>query len=309
MTVSQKQLIANRQNALKSTGPKTETGKALASRNALKHGLLASEVVIDNGEGAENRQEFETILNDLIGQFQPVGSLEEMMVEKIATSYWRLRRAQRYEVGILRQKLDTASDQYDAHNESDHEIDKRIDQLQQKTAAWQADRTVLKQLYDQGEDLSAIYDRHQAWKWINKEILGPERQKIGGPDGCIPVIVQLGPDRQYTTPQDVRNELNEKGYSDDQIWQMMIGLCERTEGALKEIAQLEKQKTNNKLSLQRLQKTGALPGKLEMDNLLRYETAINRQMDQAIKQLERLQRRRGGEPVPPPVSVDVSIDR
>jgi len=41
MPVSERKLIALRQNALKSTGPKTPLGKFRSSRNALKHGLYA----------------------------------------------------------------------------------------------------------------------------------------------------------------------------------------------------------------------------------------------------------------------------
>ena len=43
-----------------------------------------------------------------------------------------------------------------------------------------------------------------------------------------------------------------------------------------------------------------------MDNFLRYETAIERQLYKAINQLERLQRMRTGDHVPPPVQVDVN---
>ena len=41
-----KQASANRLNAAKSTGPRTKSGKALSSRNALKHGLSAEQVVM-----------------------------------------------------------------------------------------------------------------------------------------------------------------------------------------------------------------------------------------------------------------------
>ena len=41
MLISQKKLIANRRNALKSTGPKTAYGKLRSSRNAYKHGLYS----------------------------------------------------------------------------------------------------------------------------------------------------------------------------------------------------------------------------------------------------------------------------
>jgi len=37
---TQKQIKANRQNAQKSTGPKTDEGKAAVSQNAVKHGIF-----------------------------------------------------------------------------------------------------------------------------------------------------------------------------------------------------------------------------------------------------------------------------
>ena len=49
-----KRLTANRRNALKSTGPKTEEGKARASLNALKHGLRASSLALPHLENAED---------------------------------------------------------------------------------------------------------------------------------------------------------------------------------------------------------------------------------------------------------------
>ena len=109
--VSQKQLEANRKNAPKG-GVKTTEGKAIIKYNALKHGLLTKEVVITIGEGAENPEEFNGLLTDLKTQLNPEGALEEMLLEKIAVAYWRLRRAYRYEVGLIRQELDTATDDF-----------------------------------------------------------------------------------------------------------------------------------------------------------------------------------------------------
>ena len=53
-STSEKKIEANRRNALRSTGPTTDKGKTAASRNAIKHGLLAREVVITAGDGEEN---------------------------------------------------------------------------------------------------------------------------------------------------------------------------------------------------------------------------------------------------------------
>ncbi|MHC4699638.1 MAG: hypothetical protein ACYTFQ_03585, partial [Planctomycetota bacterium] len=111
MTVSEKQLEANKKNAKKG-GVKTSEGKAIVKYNALKHGLLAKEVVVTVGEGAENPGEFYALLEDLKIQLAPAGALEEMLTEKIAVAYWRLRRAYRYEVGLIRHDLDTATEDF-----------------------------------------------------------------------------------------------------------------------------------------------------------------------------------------------------
>ncbi len=111
MTVSKKQLKANKKNAQKG-GVKTPEGKAIVKYNALKHVLLAKEVVITVGEGAESPEEFNDLLGDLKTQLNPVGTLEEMLVDKVAVGYWRLRRAYRYEVGLIRKELDTATDDF-----------------------------------------------------------------------------------------------------------------------------------------------------------------------------------------------------
>ena len=53
----------------------------------------------------------------------------------------------------------------------------------------------------------------------------------------------------------------------------------------------------------------SLPWGYGFDRILRYETAIQRQLTYAINQLERMQRSRKGEHVPAPLSVQVSSDQ
>ena len=105
---SQKKIESNGRNARKSTGPKTPEGKRAVRFNALKHGILAKEVVIEAGSGKESRAKFTELLTQLRQELQPEGILEEMQVERIAACYWRLRRAQRAEVGEIRKDLDAA---------------------------------------------------------------------------------------------------------------------------------------------------------------------------------------------------------
>jgi hypothetical protein len=94
---SAKRIQANRQNALKSTGPKTQQGKGIARLNSTKHGLLSQEVLLP-GEDADA---FAQLDERLRAELQPVGELENLLVEQIIAAYWRLSRLRRVEVGIF----------------------------------------------------------------------------------------------------------------------------------------------------------------------------------------------------------------
>ncbi len=88
---------ANRRNALKSTGPRTAAGKLTSSKNAAKHGLLSRDVVLPN----EDAEEFAKFCADLRDQLSPVGHLEQILVDKIAVSAWRLGRIHRIEASVF----------------------------------------------------------------------------------------------------------------------------------------------------------------------------------------------------------------
>ena len=66
---TKKQIKANKANAKKSTGPKTEDGKSISKMNAVTHGLL-SQYAVMSGEDAE---QFEALRTMLCEEFKPVG--------------------------------------------------------------------------------------------------------------------------------------------------------------------------------------------------------------------------------------------
>jgi hypothetical protein len=94
---SAKKAQANRQNALKSTGPKTPEGKANVRQNALKHGLLAQEVLLPD-EDEKVLMEFDERLR---AELRPEGEMEDLLVEQIVATQWRLRRMRRVEAGVF----------------------------------------------------------------------------------------------------------------------------------------------------------------------------------------------------------------
>ncbi len=94
---SEKQTAANRENAQKSTGPRTREGKAIARRNALKHGLL-SDVALVPGEQAADLAD---LCQRLRAELKPVGTIEHLLVDRVASGLWRLRRCLRLEAGVV----------------------------------------------------------------------------------------------------------------------------------------------------------------------------------------------------------------
>ena len=100
-TTTDRQIEANRENARKSTGPKTERGKKTVRFNALKHGLLAEQTVIMTENSAETKEDFNELLNNLTLEHQPKTPTEMLLVERIANCFWRQRRLARYETAHI----------------------------------------------------------------------------------------------------------------------------------------------------------------------------------------------------------------
>ena len=94
---SYRQIEANRRNALKSTGPKTEAGKHSSRCNAVRHGLTA-ETVIGALEDAEDYKAFEAAI---IADYDAQSAVERELVLRLASILWRLRRATTMETGLF----------------------------------------------------------------------------------------------------------------------------------------------------------------------------------------------------------------
>ena len=96
--VSERKLEANRRNAQLSTGPRTEPGKKHSRRNALKHGIFASILLIE----VEDAPAFKKLLDSLRQNFNPHDEVEEMLVERLAVLLWRQRRGLSWEAELIR---------------------------------------------------------------------------------------------------------------------------------------------------------------------------------------------------------------
>jgi hypothetical protein len=94
---SDRQIAANRMNALQSRGPKTFAGRAASRRNALKHGLTARSLLLDG----ENAAQFDALRAELLASYRPQGLVEEQLVDMMAGLLWRLRRVPQLEAAAF----------------------------------------------------------------------------------------------------------------------------------------------------------------------------------------------------------------
>ena len=114
-----KQINANRKNALLSKGPKSDLGKLKSSKNSLKHGLTAQQLVI-----GESYKEFEKYRDRMIDELKPEGILEEQVVFMIIDTGFRLRRIGEVEAGVYNQEI--------LHHEADEYKNKIADKIEFK---------------------------------------------------------------------------------------------------------------------------------------------------------------------------------
>ncbi len=95
-TVSQ--IDANRANARKSTGPRSDTGKARSSQNSTTHGLYSKRHIV---LASEDQSAFDALLETLRAEFLPRTPFERHQVDLMAQARWRQLRIERFETAVL----------------------------------------------------------------------------------------------------------------------------------------------------------------------------------------------------------------
>ena len=114
--ISPEQLEANRRNAQKSTGPKTEAGKANARFNARRHGLTGQFYCMS----AQDQDAYQTFETNLLTDLKPVGHYENQIAISIIQDHWRMNRSRATEFNLYGRGHDQRADSVDAPNENTH---------------------------------------------------------------------------------------------------------------------------------------------------------------------------------------------
>lgn len=307
--MSEKQARANRRNALKSTGPKTVTGKAVAAMNALKHGLRASDLSVPY---LETSTDWEAHLAQTVRNLAPVGYLETILAERAASILWRLHRAARYESQVITASMDTAEDKcfrWDGGDRRDG-----IQELKDKVEAAQAEVRALETI--RTAKAGTKIDAETAWgivedvaKFRSVELW---EEVIKDSDNWTSTInLSEIPDEVEASEWDrwtagylrtvLGRVVEKRGEDLDQVFEWM------TASRGDKVKEIEAKLQEAKEDLERWRKTHLLPDEGTMDKVARYESSLERSLFRTLHELERIQAARSGEVVPLPAVADVSV--
>ncbi len=280
--VSIHKLEANRRNALKSTGPKTSRGKACSRRNAVKHGLFTRDMdeIRENGE---DPREFQQYYRRLRNELQPVGPREEFEVEFIATCWLRLQRLWMYEnAEVEAGKLSVARQVEDGFYqplfmEPSRETLMSLLRTAEKEAeaSGQISPELLKKIFAEKPRLSVM------WPSLEAEAEKTAEKKRHD------IAVRIAEERKI--PLSEAKDLLERDPPSSPERKRFVAV----ETIRQAIAFLSRSWSNfSRMEVQNDNLCQLIPGAQDVDKIIRYGNAFERQMSRSYDRLERLQRLR-----------------
>jgi hypothetical protein len=302
---SERKIQANRQNALRSTGPKTERGKRTVARNAIKHGLLARE--------------------QLHEQYEPVGIVEESLVQTIATCWWRKARVIRAENGEIRKRLDTPEMDRTLRNSDEANLAVTFLEMDLFLVKNQADRHVsTRDRWSAFQVAQSSLERHEVGLVYLTALLEEAKSEITchgcmsestgkklmstfGLRDCLLTLTCLCAQPPAATVEDGPSQNDEERKAATERVGAAIAMIDHRLEIINLLRQYAKERENLAVDAER--RSFSLPPAEATDKLLRYESHLDRQLYRAMDQLERLQRQHRGEIVPPPLNVNLGRAR
>lgn len=301
---TEKQVAANRANAQKSTGPKTEVGKEITKLNAVKHGGLSPLPVLPE---VETLDAWQTHLDGTLESLRPMSHLETVLAERVALLLWRMNRVVRFEREI------TAVGQ----ERVVHDLTERRRRAYGQTHGPDNPDDVRAYFLDERRRLRAL----EAFERLT------DADPMSGADADTILCIVAEPTENidvetFSMPAVVPDEISWDEFEDwtaGRVRQGIAAMAEEEESTAErliatarhrlqiEVIKLKAETDRVTTDLDHLRRERLLPDTVTVDRVTRYEAHLSRQLAQALHELQRLQAARAGEPVTPPVVVDLTV--
>jgi hypothetical protein len=282
---------AQKRNAAESTGPKSERGKFFASRNAVTHGIFAPGMLLLG----ENKKEFDRLWNETVSSRCPVGSGEFHRVENLVWHEWREKRRRLAETGVV------AKLQADQNTKAEMLASTHIPEYNRAVTALKR----LKEIEEQINSTGCVSTENI--EWLGKLPYGDDLKNFLIAIELVQSVRQKGDDH----PGAEMHAETEAGWptrDDDDVttpeaeWDFARRYLLGVLNSLKTFIKSERFYHGQQMVQRSEGQRNALlvPQEAELDRLMRYEKHLSCQYDRDELALERMQRLRRGEYVPPP---------
>ena len=286
---TKKQIAANRRNAGRSTGPRTVLGKAKSSMNSTRHGLLGQFVLIEG----EDPEEFSRFEQGIRADLKPEGTLEESLVDRIVKDSWRLNRHDNIEAAL----------QTNPESLDDNGLGETLN--------------ILRFFHDESGRRFDKFPQHVKSLidiYLAEDKLDPSSMKdsqLAGAEKVARLMDELAKAEQFARVANERNSLElilvkniidrlqEAQAAASKASTQRSAEANRTEGKSGAPSTQASISARNARAFARNRGTIGLA--------VRYRTKIERSLENARHELQRLQAARHGHVVPPPEVLDVNV--
>ncbi len=116
LMASTAQILANRENAQHSTGPRTGEGKSRTRLNGIRHGLTGQTILLPE----EDREAYNRHCHNFLEDLNPKGAVETQIAQSMADDYWRLNRIKAIEDNILALGIEAYAGNFSDDARTDH---------------------------------------------------------------------------------------------------------------------------------------------------------------------------------------------
>ncbi|HXP72216.1 MAG TPA: hypothetical protein VOA88_23290 [Candidatus Dormibacteraeota bacterium] len=280
-----------------STGPRTVPGKQRSRYNAIKRGIFAKFVLLEH----ESAADYESVLNGLREDFHPEGTLETLLVENLAAIIWRKRRFLQAEAAEIANGLEFKS--LESIQAQDRERWDRLrsgESLGGMLRDW-SNPLVVDEAIEILTLLRTIFEKFGFYKdedsWLLRKLYGLDHDDAAA-------LSLFRTYKIYSKLATRAPKENDDRPSPDELKNEMLGFFDAEISRLKVLKELGEEVDKRKREHQKI--AAQVPSQPVMDRLIRYENHLSREFDRTLNQLERLQRIRRGQPVPPSLRVELS---
>lgn len=283
----------------RATGPRTVRGKMKSRYNAIKHGIFAR-VVLRGEVLKESKSEYLNLLQSFRESLEPVGGLEEFLVEKLAQLAWRKARAVRAEAAVVMKQTDFLRAKRDAWARSGAS-GASVDLARVTTGTLSArENSYLMQKSLELLDMlrGAIRSRGFDSK-VDEGLLETLYGNSGSREGIF-LHYRVYSKEGRETEQEAEPSLG----TAEELKQLFLKELDQEIEKVRRLAREQAARQDQELELE--EESLAVPETEQLDRLLRYEARLDGAFDRTLTQLERLQRMRLGQPNLPPVKVELS---